>query len=315
MFAMPIRVRLSALAAWVALGTLLAACGVTARATSDPDAVLATIVAETMSAAQTEATVSPQATDTPALEVTGTPTQTFAPTSTPLPTPTQPVNNVSGKVCYPEGEVPSLTAYFEETGTGALVELPISQGQESYEVKIAPGTYIAYAWLTDFTRGGLYSHAVPCGLKAGCDDHSMLPFTLKEGDVLEGIDLCDWYAGPFNVPYPPGKPQDEVTGGVSGDIIYIRDTIPELRVFAFSVTTGYWYWVYTQDGQAFYTLSELPPGVYHLVAYDAGGRAGGHASASHQLIDVTVKSGETTKGVNINDWEAPSGSFPVDPTR
>jgi len=312
---MLIHIRLSALAAWVALGTLLAACGGTAPATPDPDAALATIVAATMSAALQEATATPQVTETPVLLVTGTPTQTAAPTVTSTPSPTPPENNISGRVCYPEGEIPPMTVYFEETETETLVELAIPQGQESYEVKLAPGTYIAYAWLTDFTRGGLYSHAVPCGLKEGCDDHSMLPFTLQEGDLLEDIDLCDWYAGPFNVPYPPGKPQAEVTGGVSGDLAYIEDKIPELRVFAFSVTTGYWYWVYTQEGQAFYTISELPPGVYHLMAYDAEGRAGGHASANHQLIDVNVKSGETTQDVNINDWDAPAGTFPPDPTR
>ena len=312
---MMIRIRLSDLAAWVALAILVTACGRATPVTADPDAALATIVAETMSAAQTDAAASPQVSDTPEPEVTGTPTQTFTPTNPSSPVPTQLVNNVSGKVCFPDGEVPPMTAYFEETETEELVELPISGGQESYAVKIPPGTYIAYTWLTDFTRGGLYSHAVPCGLKAGCDDHSMLPFTIKEGELLEDIDLCDWFAGPFNVPYPPGKPQEEVTGGVSGDITYIEDSLPELRVFAFSVTTGYWYWIYTQEGQSSFTISELPPGVYHLVAYDPDGRAGGHASADHQLIDVNVKSGETTQDVNITDWDAPAGTFPADPTR
>jgi hypothetical protein len=51
------------------------------------------------------------------------------------------------------------------------------------------------------------------------------------------------------------------------------------------------------------------------VAYESGGRAGGHTDASHQLIPVPVKAGEMASGIDINDWSAPSGAFPPDPTR
>ena len=84
---------------------------------------------------------------------------------------------------------------------------------------------------------------------------------------------------------------------------------------AFSIDTGYWYWVNTQPGQAFYGINNLPPGSYHVVAYDPQGRAGGHATGNHELIDVLVKAGELSEGADITDWSAPEGTFPTDPTR
>jgi hypothetical protein len=208
-----------------------------------------------------------------------------------------------------------MTAFFENTDTEVLLELPIAADQDAYEVKLRSGTYIAYAWLLDFSRGGLYSRAVPCGLQTGCDDHTLLTFTVVETQVLQGIDLCDWYAGPFNVPYPPGRQPGEVTGTISGSIAYPGDSAPKMRVVASNTQTEYWYWVYTESSQGSYAIDDLPPGDYYIVAYLDDGQAGGHATASHDLIAVSVEPGKVTEGVTINDWDAPAGTFPPDPTR
>jgi hypothetical protein len=208
-----------------------------------------------------------------------------------------------------------MTAYFEATDSETLVELPIAGSQSSYSVKLPAGIYIAYAWLPDFSRGGLYSRAVPCGLDEECEDHTVLAFSVSEQAVASGIDICDWYAGPFNVPYPPGIEQEQLTGNISGNLAYIQDEIPGLRVVAFNLSTNYWYWSSTQEGQTFYTIADLPPGTYQVVAYDAEGRAGGHASGTHELIPVTVRPGETASQVDVTDWDAPEGTFPQDPTR
>jgi hypothetical protein len=224
------------------------------------------------------------------------------------------VKNVNGKVCFPSEIVPEMTAYFENTQSHEVVELPIQQNQTSYQVELPPGKYLAYAWLPDFSLGGLYSKAVPCGLKSGCDDHSPLPFEVKLGEQVQNIDLCDWYAGPFNVPYPPNKEQGQVTGGISGALSYPGGNSPALRVVAFNLITNNWYYVATNPGWNSYSITELPPGVYHVVAYEQKGKTGGHADAQHRLSDVFVKAGETTQGADINDWEAPPGAFPPNPT-
>lgn len=294
----------------------LAACASQVKQpTLSPENQLETIVAATyaavLSASPTPATVMPIESATHSPSSTPQP----SPTDTTTPSPTQPVKNVKGMVCFPGGDIPAMTIFFEDTENEKVIELPIDAGQKSYEQSLQPGTYIAYAWLTDFSRGGLYSKAVQCGLTSNCDDHTVLPFTLSGSEVNDSVDLCDWYAGPFNVPYPPGKNTEDVTGAISGSLSYIQGKPPELRVVAFNLGTNYWYWVYTLSGQQSYTLSNLPAGIYNVVAYDNSGHAGGYAEADHSLLPVTVKPGETSKGINISDWDAPEGSFPPDPTR
>lgn len=282
------------------------------EATEDP---LGTIVAATLTASALEpAATQPPPSETPE-PATPTITDTPAPTTTFTPTPTLPPYNVVGRICFPGENIPAMSAYFEETEKESFVELPISAGQESYEVKLAPGTYIAYAWLTDFSRGGLYSRAVPCGLDGSCEDHAPQAFTVTEQEVTGQVDLCDWFAGPFNVPYPPGKSQAELTGVITGAISYFEESAPPLRVVAFNQNIQYWYWVTTTPDQTTYSIVGLPAGAYQVVAYDTNGRAAGYADGNYNLIDVPIKAGETISGVNINDWNSPAGAFPADPTR
>ena len=176
---------------------------------------------------------------------------------------------------------------------------------------LTPGAYIAYAWLPDFSLGGLYSNAVPCGMKSSCTDHAARPFTVKAGAITKDIDICDWYTGPFAIPYPPGQQPTATVGTLDGTISYPSGTPPALKVVAFNVKTNYWYWVGTVSGSTYFSIPDLPPGTYHVVAYAANGQAGGYADASHQLIDITVKSGQTAS-VEINDWE---GSYPANPVK
>jgi hypothetical protein len=246
---------------------------------------------------------------------TPSPSAVLTPTHTATITPTPQGDNVMGKICYPGESIPAMTAYFEETDTHAVVELPITAGQDHYATILPSGTYLAYAWLPDFSYGGLYSQAVLCGLKTTCKDHHPLPFEVKTGEILKNIDLCDWYAGPYNVPYPPGKEPTQITGGVSGALNYPAGAAPELHVVAFNLTTHNWYYVVTNPGASTYRIDQLPPGNYQVIGYDPDGNAGGHADAGHKLIEVTVKAGEVTAGIDLNDWHAPPGAFPPDPTR
>jgi hypothetical protein len=221
---------------------------------------------------------------------------------------------VHGQVCYPGESIPEMIAYFEDVKTDQVIELPIPAGRSQYEITLPPGTYQAYTWLPDFSRGGTYSQAVPCGLTTACKDHSPLEFEIREGAMVEGVDLCDWYGGPFAVPYPPGKEPGEVTGTLRGAINY-PGSGSVIRVFFFNTATQEWGFYNIKNGVSAYTLANLAPGTYHIVAYDENGRAGGHADTAHNLIPVAVKAGEMVDGVDINDWNAPAGTFPPDPTR
>lgn len=256
-------------------------------------------------------TAPPQPTETPA--PSETPTETLP---TPTETATQISENVTGRICFPGGAPPQMTLYFQEEESDNVIELPISSGETSYAVNLPPGEYIAYAWLEDFSRGGLYSEVVVCEKQGGedCFDHDPQPFDVPEGQVIEGIDICDWFA-PLTVPYPPGVNQEALTGDITGRILYPGGRAPQLKIVAYNRRTGSWQYYLFNEGSSSYTLPNLLPGVYVIVAYTEDGEAGGHANAEHVLIEVTVRPGQRTEGVDINDWNAPEGAFPRDPTQ
>jgi hypothetical protein len=250
----------------------------------------------------------------------------------------------SGRICYPSEGIPSMTAYFQETGTNAVQQLSIAQNQSSYEIALPAGTYVAYAWLPDFSLGGTYSKAVPCGLSVDCTDHSLLTFEVGSGGNTDGIDICDWYGQPGEVPMPPGalsvasatstpaptatvasapQPTSSLPGGISGSLTYPGSSIPPIVVVAFNLDTNYWWWVGTASGQSFYSIQDIPAGRYHVVAYGNGDLAGGYSAAvpcgltaactDHSLLTVQVSPGETTQGITPGDWYAPAGAFPPKP--
>jgi hypothetical protein len=109
---------------------------------------------------------------------------------------------VAGQVCYPSEGIPPMIAYFENVGTGVMTTLDIAADQTQYVIDLDPGTYVAYAWLPDGSIGGSYSQAIPCGLGVSCTDHSLLSITVNAGQTTSGIDLCDWYGAPGDVPPP-----------------------------------------------------------------------------------------------------------------
>lgn len=277
--------------------------------------VVATLTAQTilptpLKEGTSTLTPPPEATATVAMTATVIPTSTQAPSPTPSPTPVQ--ASATGKVCYIVGQViPAMTAYFQNSTTGAVTELPIAAGQITYTIDLIPGTYIAYAWLSDYSLGGLYSNAVPCGLKSSCDDHAARPFSVQVGQETKEIDICDWYTGPFMIPYPPGKEPASTVGSISGYISYPGGNPPAFKVVAFNLKTKYWYWMGTVPGDLYFSFTELPPGTYNVVAYTDNGQAGGYADSAHELIGIVVKAGETSS-IEINDWE---GSFPANPVK
>lgn len=247
------------------------------------------------------------------------PSPTEAPTDIPTPEPptptatsTLPAENVTGRVCFPGGSAPQMTLYFQEQETDEVTEHRLGAGETSYAISLPPGDYVAYAWLDDFSRGGLYSEVVICEGE-NCFDHDPVTFQVTEAQVVEGIDICDWFA-PLTVPYPPGVDPDALTGDITGRILYPGGRAPELKIVAYNRGTGSWQYYLFNEGSSSYSLPNLLPGVYVIVAYTDDGEAGGHANAEHVLIEVTVRPGQRTEGVDINDWRAPEGAFPPDPT-
>jgi hypothetical protein len=145
-------------------------------------------------------------TPTPAASSTATPAPTaVAPTAVPSPTTAPLVGQVSGQLCYPsEPPLPPMTLYFEDTNSGVITTLEHTDGTDMYQVDLAPGSYVAYAWRTDYSIGGSYSQSVLCGLDVSCTDHSLVGFDVAAAGQTNDIDICDWYGPAGAVPTPPG---------------------------------------------------------------------------------------------------------------
>lgn len=275
----------------ILLFVLVSACNLPSVATPTLSAdAIATVVTGTMQA------LTPSASPTVILTLADTPTLASTATLT--------AAQVSGKVCYPGGIATDMKAYFQNTTTNQAVELPIAAGVAQYTVELTPGSYIAYAWVTDFSIGGSYS---ACGQTPGCGDATPKSFTVAPGQQVAGIDLCDWSHGPFDVPYPPGFQPTAKLGIVAGSISgYPYGSLPQLAVVAFSQDTPYyWYWAGTLAGQVYYTITDLPPGDYQIVAYDDAGHTGGSPAI------VTVIAGQTTTA-DISDW---ASGWPANPLK
>jgi hypothetical protein len=202
-----------------------------------------------------------------------------------------------------------------------------AQNQQQYTIKDIPaGIYWVVAYTQDGKISSGYSKAVPCGLSASCTDHSLIDVTLKGGEALTSIDPSDWYAPPNTFPAKPGTATSAVANGsISGVLGYPASGIPPLEVYAISKDDAKkFYFVKTALNQTTFTIKDVAPGVYVVVAYSLDYKISGGwtkavpcgltvACKDNSLIPVTVKAGEETKGVEVKDWYAPPGTFPAPP--
>lgn len=326
--------RLRAVFVMMLVVVLLAACGKASAPTLGPQQAAGTIAASTVqavNAAQTAtaqvnrqiATIAAATVQAIIAKSTATPTHTPAPTETPSPTATAtptltPTPSgktaISGKICYPSEWIPQMTVYIERVSDKKVFEVPIPSGTGEYQANVEPGTYIVYAWLPDFSLSGGYTEAVPCGLTVSCKDHTLIKVKVKAGETVKGVDVCDWYHGPFDIPFPPNH-QQAVKASISGQVVYPGGTTPAVRVVAINPDTQYWFWVGLAAGQTHYTIDNLQPGRYMVFAYTEAdpNDAGAYANPDHSLKIVNLSPGEHATGINITDWNNPN--IPPDPSR
>ena len=77
----------------------------------------------------------------------------------------------------------------------------------------------------------------------------------------------------------------------------------------------------TEEGWTHY-VNEIPAGKYHVfarVSGDESGSGGGYTEAAvcemmcedHALVEVLIEEGKSTREVNVLDWYAPTGTFPL----
>ncbi|KKQ24212.1 MAG: hypothetical protein US40_C0002G0043 [Candidatus Roizmanbacteria bacterium GW2011_GWC2_37_13] len=119
----------------------------------------------------------------------------------------------------------------------------------------------------------------------------------------------------------------ETKGTIEGELGYPSEGIPALEVYAFnSIDQSKYFLIKTGQNQGTFTIKDVDPGTYYVVAYPVGSNsslAGGYSKmvpcglsvecTDHSLIPVNVTAGQTTSGVEVRDWYAPEGTFPKKP--
>jgi hypothetical protein len=142
---------------------------------------------------------------------------------------------------------------------------------------------------------------------------------------------------PTLVPVAPSQdpstptPVVSLPGSISGALSFPGAHIPPLRIVAYRGEGGPRYAIEVPQDSSSYVISDVPPGIYHVVAYVAPsapkgfliGQAAGYSQAvlcglwfgcdDHSLVGVAVGSGEAVGRIDPQDWYAPEGTFPPMP--
>ncbi|MGD0175184.1 MAG: hypothetical protein ABSC61_12285 [Anaerolineales bacterium] len=102
---------------------------------------------------------------------------------------------IRGHLIYPASVIVAQRIIAFKTGTmSKAAEVSTVQGQATYELSVPAGEYYVVAYTLDGKLAAGYSKAVPCGLAAGCKDHTLIAIKVKAGEVVENINPQDWYA-------------------------------------------------------------------------------------------------------------------------
>jgi hypothetical protein len=137
---------------------------------------------------------------------------TIAATATPTSSPTSAApGSISGKLSYPAEAIPPLRIVAFNVGTGLVYSTDVPEKASTYKIgSLPPGTYHVVAYVAPTAPRGFpaglaagYTQAVPCGLTASCNDHTLLPVLVEPGGEKTGIDPQDWYAPEGTFPPMP----------------------------------------------------------------------------------------------------------------
>jgi len=145
------------------------------------------------------------------------------PTSTPLPLDAAPTQggtdniptftpqgglsgSIAGQLSYPSEFIPSqaIIAYVAGGSPQDYYYMITAEGTSSYQLdNLPPGNYYVVAYVVGGGLSAGYSQAVPCGLLASCEDHSLIAVSVTGGQVTQNINPQDWYAPEGSFPAYP----------------------------------------------------------------------------------------------------------------
>lgn len=112
---------------------------------------------------------------------------------------------IAGQLSYPSSFIPSMTVVAFDVNGDHYYYVITNENSSTYQIdNLPPGNYFVVAYPSnDSSYPGGYSQAVPCGLLATCEDHSLIPVEVKSDSVTQGINPGDFYAPPGTFPASP----------------------------------------------------------------------------------------------------------------
>jgi hypothetical protein len=125
-----------------------------------------------------------------------------------------PTGSIYGMLTYPSEGIPplSVVAFRLEDGAIRYIDTAGSPTVLYYEFELPIGTYNVVAYCKPGPNSGPgpilaggYTQAVLCGLKIGCNDHTLIPVIVAAGSITMNIDPGDWYVS-LDVFPPMPKP-------------------------------------------------------------------------------------------------------------
>jgi hypothetical protein len=134
---------------------------------------------------------------------------TPAPTGAAILPPAIADGSIAGNLMFPASGIPALRIVAFRVDSSGYYYTDTALGESSYRMDhVPPGTYhvVAYSLagggFNAGTAGG-YSQTVPCGLKYGCNDHTLIDVTVTAAHVTTDVDPNDYYADPGTFPANP----------------------------------------------------------------------------------------------------------------
>lgn len=134
------------------------------------------------------------------------------------PTPLNVQATIRGQLSYPSEFLPPMRVVAFSLTDKKAYFIDTAKGQGEFSLKVPAGTYYLVSYTYEGTPGnvgqvdsytlsggsfaGGYTQMVPCGLAAGCEDHTLLPITVAEGQTVNA-DPGDWYAPEGTFPPMP----------------------------------------------------------------------------------------------------------------
>lgn len=127
----------------------------------------------------------------------------ISPLGTPVPVPTAQAGKgvITGRLRFPSEIIPAQEICALEVNGSRHYCVSTEQNQPNYVLAgVDPGTYYLVSYGPGSKSGDPgqagYTRFVQCGSSVSCNDHALAPVSVKAGEVVDNIEVSDFYGAP-----------------------------------------------------------------------------------------------------------------------